>query len=253
MASGGWPGPLIAAAGYLVADRDLIFAFVSCRRFFARLARTHDAALGIVFVRSLRHAVEIEIGADLGAGAAGPDNGRYDGVDLIAQSFLERRPPFVAADFADPIFAAAVGQEAAGFVDDRHPLRLEPVDGGGDQVADGPHLLRLQRAVDLEHDRRRRLDFVAREQRPLGQHQMHARGHDAVEATDGPGQLALERPQIVDILDEARGAEHVRFVENLVADAAAFGQAFAGQRHAQAGNAILRHHDDAAVVAQLVS
>ena len=58
---------------------------------------------------------------------------------------------------------AAVGKEAPGFVDDRHPLRLEPVDGGGDQVADGAHLLRLQRAVDFEHDRRRRLHFVARE------------------------------------------------------------------------------------------
>ena len=120
-------------------------------------------------------------------------------------------------------------------------------------MADGPHLLRLQRAVDLEHDRRRRLDFVAREQRTFGQHQMHARGHDAVEAADGSRQLAFERPQIVDILHEARRAQRIRFVENLVADAAALGQAFAGQRHAQAGNAILGHHDDAAVVAQLVS
>ena len=155
--------PLVAA-GYLVADRDLIVATLVRRRsFLARLARAHDAALGIVFVRSLGDAVEIEVGADLGARTARSDDGRDDRVDLIAQPLFERRPPFVEADFADAVVAAAVGKQATGFVDDRDPLRLEPVDGGGDQVADGAHLLRLQRAADLEHDRRRRLHFVARE------------------------------------------------------------------------------------------
>ena len=82
---------------------------------------------------------------------------------------------------------------------------------------------------------------------------MHARGDDAVEAADGPRQLAFERPQVIDVLDEAGRAQRVRFVENLVADAAALGQAFASQRHAQAGHPILRDHDDVAVVAQLVT
>jgi hypothetical protein len=61
---------------------------------------------------------------------------------------------------------------------------------------------------------------------------MHTGSHDAVDAADGSRQLALERAQIVDILDEARGAERIRFVENLVTDAAALGQAFAGRRRA---------------------
>jgi hypothetical protein len=91
------------------------------------------------------------------------------------------------------------------------------------------------------------------EERPFRQHQMHARRHHAVDAPDGAGELALERAQIVDILDKARGAERVRLVENLVADAAAFGQAFAGKRHAQPRDPILGHHDGAAVVAQFVS
>ena len=43
-------------------------------------------------------------------------------------------------------------------------------------MADRAHLLRLQPAAHLEHDRGRRLGLVAREQRPFGQHQMHARG-----------------------------------------------------------------------------
>src|ERR1700675_1860896 len=69
---------------------------------------------------------------------------------------------------------------------------------------------------------------------------MHAGGLDAVERTDGARQLAFERPQIVDVLHEARGAERVRLVENLVADAAALGQAVFGQRHAQPGDAVTR-------------
>ena len=50
---------------------------------------------------------------------------------------------------------------------------------------------------------------------------------------DGAGQLALERAQMVDVLDEARGAECVGLVEDLVADAAALGQAALGELHAQ--------------------
>ena len=98
----------------------------------------------------------------------------------------------------------------------------------------------------------RRLDLVAREQRAFRHHQMDARVLDAVERADGAGELAFERAHLVDVLHEARGAERVRLVENLVADAAALGQAAFGERHAQPGDAILRHQDDVAVVAQLV-
>ena len=52
-------------------------------------------------------------------------------------------------------------------------------------------------------------------------------------AADGAGQLTFERAQVVDVLDEASGAKRVRLVENLVADAAALGQAAFGELHAQ--------------------
>ena len=66
-----------------------------------------------------------------------------------------------------------------------------------------------------------------------GQHEMDARRLDAVDGADGAGQLALERAQMVDVLDEAGGAERVGLVEDLVADAAALGQAAFGELHAQ--------------------
>ncbi|MFK4581887.1 hypothetical protein ABIF83_005364 [Bradyrhizobium ottawaense] len=47
------------------------------------------------------------------------------------------------------------------------------------------------------------------------------------------------------------GAERVRLVEHLVADAAALGQAALGELHPQARDLVLGHHDDAALVADL--
>ena len=51
--------------------------------------------------------------------------------------------------------------------------------------------------------------------------------------------LALERAQMIDVLHEARGAERVRLVEDLVADAAALGQAALGELHAQPRDLVL--------------
>ena len=109
-----------------------------------------------------------------------------------------------------------------------------------------------ERAADPHHDRGRRLRRLAREQRPLRQHEVDAGRLDAVDGADGAGELALQRAQMIDVLDEAGGAERVRLVEDLVADAAALGQAAFGELHAQPGDLVLRHHDDAAVVADLV-
>jgi len=52
---------------------------------------------------------------------------------------------------------------------------------------------------------------------------VHPRRLDAIERPDGAGELALKRAQVIDVLDEAGGAERVGLVENLVADAAALG------------------------------
>ena len=119
-------------------------------------------------------------------------------------------------------------------------------------MADRPHLLRLERAAHLQHDRGRRLGLVAREQRPLGQHQVHARRLHPVDAADGAGELAFERAQVIDVLHEAGGAERVGLVEDLVADAAALGQAAFGELHAQPGDLVLGHQHDGAVVLELV-
>ncbi len=57
---------------------------------------------------------------------------------------------------------------------------------------------------------------------------------------------------MVDILYEARGAERVGFVEDLVTDAAPLGQVALGEFHAQPGDPVLGHHDNGAVVADFV-
>ena len=75
---------------------------------------------------------------------------------------------------------------------------------------------------------------------------------DAVERPDGARELAFERAQVVDVLDEAGGAERVRLVEDLVADAAALGQPALGELHAGAQDLVLRHQDRRAVLLDLV-
>src|SRR5579872_174247 len=79
---------------------------------------------------------------------------------------------------------------------------------------------------------------------------MNARGLDAVDGANGACEFTLQRAQMVDVLDETRGAERIRLVENLVADAAALGQAPLGELHAQPRDLVLRHHDHGAVIAE---
>ena len=119
-------------------------------------------------------------------------------------------------------------------------------------MADRADLLRLERAAHAHHDRGRRFGRFARKQRTFGQHQMDPGRLDPVDAADGAGQFAFERAQMIDVLDEAGGAERVGLVENLVADPAALGQAALGELHAQPGDLVLWHHDDGAVIAQFV-
>ena len=117
-------------------------------------------------------------------------------------------------------------------------------------MADGADLLRFKGAADANDDRGRRLRGFARKQRSLRQYQMDAGGLDAVDGANGARELALERAQMIDVLDEARGAERVGFVEDFVTDAAALGQPALGKLHAQPRDLVLRHHDHGAIVAQ---
>ena len=241
---------VLLVAGQLVVDRDLAVVVGGHALLFAGLARAQHAALGIELVRGLGDLVEVEIGGELDAGAARADHGGYDVLDLLAHPLLVGGATLVA-DRLFRIGRGAVGEQTAGFVDDRDPLRLQAVDRGGDEVADRADLLGFQRAADPDHDRGRRLRRLAREQRALGQHQVDAGGLDAVDGADGAGKLAFQRAQMIDVLDEAGGAERVRLVEHLVADPAALGQAAFGELHPKPRDLVLRHHDHAAFIAQL--
>jgi hypothetical protein len=119
-------------------------------------------------------------------------------------------------------------------------------------VLDRPDLLGLELAAHLEHDRCRRLGLVAREQRAIRHDQMDARDLDAVERADGARQFAFERAQAVDVLDERGRAQRIGLVEDLVADAAALGQAALGEGHAQPRHPILRHQDGRAFAPDLI-
>ena len=105
----------------------------------------------------------------------------------------------------------------------------------------------FQPARHLEYDGSGGLDLFAREQRPLGKHKMHARRLHAVERAHRAGEFAFKRAQVIDVLHEARGSEHVRLVEDFVSDAAALGQAAFGELHAQPGHLIALHQHGAAV------
>jgi hypothetical protein len=80
---------------------------------------------------------------------------------------------------------------------------------------------------------------------------VHAGKLHPIDGADGAGELTFERAQVVDVLDEAGGAERVGFVEDLVADAAAFRQPGLRKLHAQPRDPVLRHHHDCAVIAHL--
>jgi hypothetical protein len=119
-------------------------------------------------------------------------------------------------------------------------------------MADGAYLLRFEAAADTHHDRSRGLRRFARKERPLGQHQMDAGVLNAVDGADGACEFAFQCAQTIDVLDEAGRPERIRFVENLIADAATLRQPRLGELHPQPRDLVLRHHDHGAVVTKFV-
>jgi hypothetical protein len=131
------------AAGKLVADGNRSGGGIAARHhLFAGLARANDAALGIELVRRLGDAVEVEFGGELHPGVARADHRADDRFDLFAKAAFIGELAFVGGRAAG-IVGAAVGQKPSGLVDHRHPLRLQSVDGAGDEMPDGAHLLRF--------------------------------------------------------------------------------------------------------------
>jgi hypothetical protein len=93
---------------------------------------------------------------------SGADDRRHNRLHLLPQALFVRRLPLVGADVAAGLaVGGAVGQELALLVDNRDALRAQAVDGGGDQMADGAHLRRIERTAYFEDDRGGRVDLVA--------------------------------------------------------------------------------------------
>ena len=119
-------------------------------------------------------------------------------------------------------------------------------------MLDGADLAGRQLAAHRQDDRGRRVLLLAAEQGTLGQDEVDAGALDAGERADRAGQLTLEGADIVDVLDEAGGAQRRLLVEDLVADLAAGGQAVLRERHPNRGDLVARHQDGVAVTAHFV-
>ena len=131
-----------------------------------------------------------------------------------------RLSSWLPATASAPGLFVAAGQKIAAVVDDgdasrnRDRRRRRPPDAGSPAPGRGP-----ARRASCSIDRGARALRVAREDLAFGNDEMHARLVDAVDGLDGAGEFAFQRAQLIDVLDEGGGAEGVRLVENLVADA----------------------------------
>ena len=245
---------LLLAARHLVAHRHLTLAAVGRALLLARLGRAHDAALRIVPVGGLGDAIEIEFSRDLDAGMTGTNHRGDDGFDLLSQSPLVGGLTLVDVrrKTRDRIVAAAIGEQTARFVHNRHPLGLEPAHRAGDQMADRLDLLGLKPPAHRQNDRGGRFHFVAGEQRTLRQHQMHASRLHPVDRPDGAREFAFQRAQMIDVLNEARRPQAVRLVEDLVADPATLRDAGLRELHPDLRHPVSGHEQGRAVVLELV-
>lgn len=74
-------------------------------------------------------------------------------------------------------------------------------------MLNGADLPRVQVAANAQHDRRSRLTLIALEEFALGQHKVDPCGRNPIDGLDRAGKLAFQRTQLVDVLNEAGGAE----------------------------------------------
>jgi hypothetical protein len=145
----------------------------------------------------------------------------------------------------------ATGEQVALVVDHCDALWRQSGDRGGHQVLHRRDLSASQDAARLEHDGGGRRLVVMGEDLFFRDDEVHAHAVDAVDGLDRARQLALQRAQPVDVLNECGGAEGVRLVEDLIADARSR-QIVGGERHAQLGDVVCRNQDRAAVALGLV-
>ena len=168
-------------------------------------------------------------------------------LDILGDGFLERqhlarrRLLGVAAGRQQ----RAVGVEHGDLVE-RHPGHR-----GGDEVADRLAGARIgDRVRPDQHGRGRRLPRPA-ERALVGQHDVDARGADAVHQLDRPRELALRGAHAGDVLHERREAERAELVVEFVAGAGAVRQALLGEKHAGTRRLVVAHLDAGTVRADV--
>ena len=138
-------------------------------------------------------------------------------------------------------------------IDHRHFLWLQALHTARDEMCDALDLPRAQGfpAAKGEDDRSPRPLALIRKEGAFGHDQVHTRPLDLGELPDRPGQFALERPSIVQLLHEIGHADR-RPVENLKAHAAPLRQTLARELHPQFMDLVARHHHRGAVALHAV-
>ena len=221
---------------------------------FADLAGADDLGFRVEGFLGGGGAVEVDLGGNLDAGAAGTDDIVQHVLDAGAQAVLEAQRALggFARQGALGFVARTRGEEVALVVDNCDAGGGEALDGGRDQMLDGADFAGAQFAADRDDDGGRWLLGFAAEQLALGQDEVNPGRLDAGERTDGAGQFAFEGTDIVEVLHEAGGAQRRLLVEDFVADLAALRQARTGQAHARGGDLVARDQDGAAIALQLI-
>ncbi len=136
----------------------------------------------------------------------------------------------------------------SGGIDDSHILGLQVVSAVRDQVHYGAHLPLSELPAGLElHDYRSARLFLLVEENPLfGQGQVDSCGVYFLYLGYCPGELALQSPLVIDLLDEV-GHSEGGLVEYLEADPAALRQPFPGKLHPGLVDLVGRDADGRAV------
>ena len=169
-----------------------------------------------------------------------------DGFDAAAQAaFIIGGVFLLVAGHGAGLVAAR--QQVAAIVHDGDAVGAQRGDGGGDHVLDGLDLALVHAAAGLEHHRGGGRLFLLGEDLAFGDDQVNAGRFHALDGLDRARQLPFQGAQMIDVLDEGGGAEGVRLVENLIADARG-GQVLLRQRHAQLGHLVGGDQDGAAVL-----
>ena len=119
-------------------------------------------------------------------------------------------------------------------------------------MLDRKNFLSIDLARGLQRDRGAGVELFAAEQFAARHDEMDAGAADTGQGGDGTFEFALERADIVDILQEIGRPEAFALVEQLVADGTAGGQSLLGEHQAQPGHLVLRREDLGAVAADLV-